>query len=153
MTELSLSWCRGRAGCLACSYLHIISFPFSRPLSSHLNTQPKPVPTPAMHLTSHFMALPEPLATCKLPYSECIMALWTDFSHQDPQILLAAVFFVFWKMNSSSVGEGESNLCLQYPCHASAFVLPITFFFSSEHCSWGTWDGGAWGAVSTLSFG
>lgn len=49
----------------------------------------------AMPLTSHFTALPDPLATCKLPYSECIMALQTDFSHQDPQILLAAVFFVF----------------------------------------------------------
>lgn len=103
-------------------YLAHISVSFLSPLAAPLPAisihSQKPVPMLAMHLTFQFMALPDPLATRRLPYSDRIMSLRTDFSYQDPQILLAPVFFVFWKMNSSLVGEDESNLYLHssLPC-------------------------------------
>lgn len=52
----------------------------------------------AGHWTFHFMTLADPLAAYKLPCPERSMALGTNFPHRETGILLAAVFFVLWKM-------------------------------------------------------
>lgn len=118
MNAFSLPWSSVECAAWDCPYLSIISSPLSC-----FNTQSKKIyACYASDIPFRGSSWPHwQLINCP----ECTIAAWTNFPHQDPQILPAAVFFVLWKMIPPHQA-GWAQLYLHPPRCASAFKCRLS---------------------------